>query len=44
VLARAASDLGPLAPFKGWGPLPPAARAWTDDASSLWSVLDLRER
>ena len=44
VLARAASDLGPLAPFKGWGPLPPAGRAWTDDASSLWSVLDLRER
>jgi SAM-dependent methyltransferase len=44
VLARAASDLAPLAPFAGWSPLPLAARAWTDDASSLWSVLDLRER
>jgi len=44
VLARSASDLGPLAPFAGWRPLPRAARAWTDDASSLWSVLELRER
>jgi SAM-dependent methyltransferase len=44
VLARAASDLTPLAPFAGWRPLPRAGRAWTDDASSLWSVLDLRER
>ncbi len=44
VLARAASDLAPLAPFAGWRPLPHAGRAWTDDASSLWSVLDLRER
>ncbi|HSY38966.1 MAG TPA: fused MFS/spermidine synthase, partial [Polyangia bacterium] len=44
VLARAASDLAPLAPFAGWSPLPRAGRAWTDDASSLWSVLDLRER
>ena len=44
VLARAASDLGPLAPFAGWSPLPRGGRAWTDDASSLWSVLDLRER
>ena len=44
VLVRAASDLAPLAPFAGWSPLPRAGRAWTDDASSLWSVLDLRER
>jgi SAM-dependent methyltransferase len=44
VLARSASDLGPLAPVAGWSPLPRGGRAWTDDASSLWSVLDLRER
>jgi SAM-dependent methyltransferase len=42
VLARSASDLTPLAPFAGWHPLPRAGRGWTDDASSLWSVLHLR--
>ena len=44
VLARAPRDLGPLATDARWRPLPSGhagAQGWSDDASSLWSALDL---
>ncbi|HVT07371.1 MAG TPA: fused MFS/spermidine synthase [Polyangia bacterium] len=41
VLARSAVDLAPLRARLGWRSLPAAAKAWTDDASSLWPVLHL---
>ncbi len=44
VLARNASDLGPLATDLRWRPAPPvpAQRVWTDDFASLYSVLRWR--
>jgi hypothetical protein len=42
VLARTAADLAPLAGDARWKALAPGGAAWTDDASSLWSVLSLR--
>jgi SAM-dependent methyltransferase len=41
VVARSAGDLGALATDTRWRPLPAGAQGWSDDASSLWSALDL---
>jgi hypothetical protein len=41
VFARAEADLGPLAADSRWStePVTPGVRPWTDDFSSLWTVL-----
>jgi hypothetical protein len=43
ILARSDSALGPLATDTRWSPLQPRAeRAWTDDFSNIWSVIEWR--